>query len=401
MAEERAVNEQGVAIEDFGVPGQDYPVYQMEMPVDIDEGDESEEEEVEAPAAEQPESKEAKPETKEEKKEEDDEESIQIEFVQDEGEAEQEQAPQSQPEAKPEEVLSQLTGGKVKSKAELDALLTEVAELKEQTKPKYANQVAASFDEYVSKGGAPENFLRYMTLDVDKMDKPSIDAIITAKIWETPGLDEGDLRVMLEEKYHLFDTEHEDYDERKARIGRAELAEDFSRAKGKLKEIQEKHKAPEVEQAAPKVDQEELKRQSDERVKKFEPEVDRMLSDLTKVEVQLQNKGKYPIKVENPAALKGVLMEAIRSNPNLANNADGMKYLKQFAENVYVINNVPKIVMSAINTGRTMTDESWQKLRNNPSTIADKGSSVAPKQEVDLDDVITKAYESRMGRIRG
>lgn len=103
------------------------------------------------------------------------------------------------------EILAELTGGKVKSKEDIEALIAKADSPKE-----YKSEFAKQLDEYVSKGGDPKKFLEYQSKDYTQYAEG--DLIKLKLIEENPELTQREVDALFNKKYGYFEAD-DDSDE--------------------------------------------------------------------------------------------------------------------------------------------------------------------------------------------
>lgn len=288
--------------------------------------------------------------------------------------------------------ISTLTGGRFSTEEELRSALEKLNEEQVDPVKEYSHKVAKDLDEYISNGGDPASFAKFLALDVDNISDPK-DAILTHERWENPELTPDELEAYVKDKYHLYDEDDDEYDERKAVIGRVALKKDARIAKENLKGIQEKFKRPNEGNANVPVSKEEQERVTRERITKWTPYAENIKKEFATIEIPIANgKGKFKFDVKSQDEISQLVTSVISRN-NIEPNEENVDYVKNVVRTAYITTKLPDIISAAMSKARTLNDETWMKLRNNPSPIIDRAQNRgSTQQKPDMDEQIMKGF---------
>jgi hypothetical protein len=140
-----------------------------------------------------------------------------------------------------ESLLSEKSGGKFKSYADIEKALEEGPE------PSYANEMVAKLDEYVKAGGQVSDFLKTQTTNFAEMS--DLEAIREAEALLDGTLTRDEIEILIEEEYGFA----EDATDRQKTLAKIKIKKAGEAAREKLKEYQSQWAVPQAtseEQAA-------------------------------------------------------------------------------------------------------------------------------------------------------
>ncbi len=287
-----------------------------------------------------------------------------------------------------EEMLLEKTEGKYNS---LDDLIKKIDEPK---KPTYKQELATKFDEFISGGGDPKVFAQFLAIDVSTI-KDDIEALVLRDKWENPSLDEASLREAYKIEYGLFDDDDPDYDERKALVGKTKMAREAATARKELNVLQDGFRNPEAEKPMDETAKREAEENEHKRIDLWENALPNIIEGKKTIKIKL-DKGvfEYELNIDKKGAMES-LKNIVANTPGILPNREGMEMIGQVLESAEFNRNKQGIVMAAMNQGRNLTNEQWQKIRNNPSSAtAGGGKAIAPADK-NVDDIIDDALVAK------
>jgi hypothetical protein len=264
-------------------------------------------------------------------------------------------------------------------------LETKLEEL-ENKQPEFANDFIKQMNEYALKGGDPIYFAKIQGMNVDEL---SAEEAIKLDLQQQYGLTEEEAKAHLNSKYTTPDFYGEDGEIDPKSIN---LKIDAKVAKERLKANQADNTL--IEQKPIGMTEEEWtskQQESFEETQRYDevrmwdekngwaPEVDRVINDL-------KDKG-ITIDLGNGKAFNYVFNQDESYTENLISQVDQTLYdsglsreenpqlAKEITENIYWLENKENILKTFGNEIRSMKDEEYFRLNNNPSAIQ-KGDPV-------------------------
>ncbi len=256
--------------------------------------------------------------------------------------------------------LSEIAGGKYKTAEELNSYLEglenkDTTPTEEREGPFY-NELSEAFNNYVSRGGDPAQFMQLQGTDVNNLG--DLEAMKLDLMWNK-GFSEQDAKAHLDYKYKQ-DAEKHDEDEVKA--GKFELQSDAAAARDGLKSFQHENKIPERENHREAFQQEQM-----ERMNPWFPHIDKAIESVTNngilIPIGSSNKGlKYKAEVTDEIRT--------RFEDAIFNYGDGPPSTEEAKEVLVALCEAhyrPDINKVLVDKVRSNSDKDWFEKTHNPS----------------------------------
>ena len=229
-------------------------------------------------------------------------------------------------------MLSERSGGRFKSVADIDKALEEAPQ------NAFANEQIAKLNDYVKGGGKLEDFVRTQTVDYSQF---SPEQLVAAQMsLNDPEMTPEEIQILMEEDYGVAD----DASERQKQVAAAKLKRASREALKELQADQKKWATPMPDQAA----------QQAQAQKQWETQVETASANVNDLEIALNQTDKFNYKIEPEAVSK--VKEAIGKNPNAFFqryiNADGSENTEQFIKDMVILQNFETIVRAAASSSK-------------------------------------------------
>ena len=261
-----------------------------------------------------------------------------------------------------EELLAEKTNGKYKTYEEIESLLSAKG-----TDTSFANEQMERLNDYVSKGGDVQEYLKTQTADYDEMDEL---ALVKSHLkFNNQDLANDEVDLLFNSQYKL---DEDIYTADEIKLSKIKLRSDSKKAKKELKKFQEESSVP--KQHREKVNN---KKQSEENARLWAEKIDKSLSDFKNVDFDINDKGdKFSFSLSDEA------VENVRtSNKNLSEfwnryvNEDGSENIAKLNRDMATLNNLDSIVRSAFAQGLSKGKGDIIDDIKNPSYSPDTKSS--------------------------
>jgi len=276
-----------------------------------------------------------------------------------------------------EDLLAEKTNGKYKTYEEIESLLSST-----ETSSSFANEQMAELNDYVSKGGDVQEYLKTQTADYDEMDELSL--VKSHLKFSNQDLETDEVDLLFNSQYKL---DEDIYTADEIKLSKIKLRSDSKKAKKELQSFQDKS-------AVPKQHREQVnkQKQSEETQKLWAEKIDNSLSDFKNVDFDINDKGE-----KFSYALSEEAIENVRtSNKNLSDfwnryvNKDGSENIAKLNKDMATLNNLDSIVRSAFTQGLSKGKGDIIDDIKNPSytpeskTISDKPLSMSEQIAAEL-----------------
>lgn len=261
-----------------------------------------------------------------------------------------------------------------------DALVDEIEQL-EAREPQYASEVVKNFNDWVTKGGKPEDFISVQTVNFDEMQP--LDVLAYQMQRENPNLSKSDIQKYLEGEYK---QDLEMYTEEEAASGKIKLQIEANKAMGSLKQMQQDTSVPEAFQQQTQ-SQEESEAEKQELMNNWEPNITKAVTSFESVQIPINDNVSFNWKVE-PAELEQIkqdLYDTIELT-KMPMDEQGVQEAHEYVMNRYMAQNWQKVVAAVANQARTMSDEQWFKETHNPSATQTQSENVGNTTPKSIDD---------------
>lgn len=258
-----------------------------------------------------------------------------------------------------------------------EELKSELESLRENQGDSYKTDVARKLDDFVAKGGKPEQFFKYQTIDVDKLNP--VEKLKTVLQWKDGSITESQVESYLKSKHDLDDLNWNEIPEEK----QVELRLAASEAEEQLKSIQAEM-TPE-EQPSNEVDELAVIENQDKVFDSYTGVIDKSIEDMSKngFQIRLSDKQGYKVDVDR-AGLVEAANQAEEAFLQSGVEFDGKsEEVQGLIRKLYVADNIDRIVADAIKDARSEEADKYFTETHNPSpgTKGDKPTGKTQKKE--------------------
>ena len=237
-----------------------------------------------------------------------------------------------------EDLLAEKTNGKYKTYEEIESLLSS-----KETSSSFANEQMEKLNDYVSKGGDVQEYLKTQTANYDEMDEL---ALVKSHLkFNNQDLENDEVNLLFNSQYKL---DEDVYTADEIKLSKIKLRSDAKKAKKELKSFQK-------ESSVPKQHREQVnnKKHAEETSRIWNEKIDKSLNDFKEISFDINDKGeKFAYSLSEEA------VENIRtSNKNLSEfwnryvNKDGSENITKLNKDMATLNNLDSIVRSAFAQG--------------------------------------------------
>lgn len=283
---------------------------------------------------------------------------------------------------------------------ELQAKLTEL----ENKKPSYANEFVEKLDEYVRNGGDPAYFAKVQSVNIDSLSP--MDALKLDLQWQH-GLTDEEAQSLIDSKYDLSEYEEDGgfnpksvqlkIDSNEAKKNLKARQADNTLIEPKAQGLSEEQWLAKQKEAATEAENNDKIRMWDEQ-KGWAPEVDKAISGLKEKGVVLEiGNGKgfrfaYEKDEKYTEELIGKVDQALYDSG--LSRTDNPKLAKDITENLFFLENRAEIMNAFANKVRSMKDEEYFRMSNNPSALK-RGDAPATSADkpVSAEDQMSSIWE--------
>lgn len=243
----------------------------------------------------------------------------------------------------------------------------------------FANDYVKGLNDYISKGGDPRIYQKVAGLDPDKLtDK---DALVLKYRFQH-NMKKEDAEFKVARKYKLTsEVDETDPDVREARIDLQLDAQEAKKYLGQYKT--DALNVPGSIQNQLKETQEKAAKQVQQRVESWKPHVPKLISDLSKITIPIDDKGEQTFTFEVPKESLANVEEHVANvlkGADIQPDAEGQQLMKQIAMREVYVNHFSDMVKTIVGG----LQKKWAAELNHPSALREEGGGKA-SVEVDND----------------
>jgi hypothetical protein len=249
----------------------------------------------------------------------------------------------------------------------------------ENKEPEFVNDFMRNLNEHVRNGGNPEDFIRVQSVKVDELE--SIDVLRTQMKWNNPDLSDGDIQLLLNEKYKL---DEDQFTDEEMRLGAVQMKMDAKQAREQLSQHQHDMSVPTSQKS-----QEEMEAANTERMNAWDDEIVDMVDDFDAISISINNDLtlNYKVAPEEKEALENEVYEIIEQTGMELDSQEAYDTAREIMRNRYIISHFDDIARALGEKARSMTDEQWHKTAHNPSAIPKGDTPDQPDKPKTVGDV--------------
>jgi hypothetical protein len=264
-------------------------------------------------------------------------------------------------------------------KEENERLVSEKEQL-ESKQPEYASEFVAKLNDWVAKGGNPQEYLNVQTLDYDSMS--DVDVLINTYSARMKGSSREEIEAYVAHKYKQDESLFTDQE---LKVGAMDMKYEADNARGELN-------SQKVDMTLPDSEKElmQFEKTEEDRMTAWEPNIDGVLEDFTGVDIDLGEHGtfEYAADDSDKNSIADHLYDIIEDTGLDPNSKEDLSVVSQLATDRFKSSKFNDIVKAVVTQIGSKKDKEWLKETNKSSSSRKSEAVVDTKQEISNEDAV-------------